>query len=90
MIPDSKKHEEMLRQRLQSLNPTELEIFNESHLHNGHKAYNNGLSHFRVQIASPLFADLSRVEQQRLVLDAVKDIIPDPIHALAIRTEVST
>lgn len=89
MSPNFKQHEELLRERLSKLKPTELKIFNESHLHKGHYAYNNGLSHFRVFIASPVFAGLSRVEQQRVVLDAVKDIIPNPIHALAIKTEVS-
>ena len=46
-----------------------------------------GGDHFRVEVASSRFADLSRIEQHRLVYDAVAgDLASGAIHALSIRT----
>jgi BolA protein len=39
-----------------------------------------------VRIASPLFAKRSRVEQHRLVYDALRDFTARGLHALAIET----
>ena len=63
---------------LQSLN-----VINESHLHAGHAGAGEG-SHFRVQIVSERLRGLSRVAQHRLVYDALRDVIPQGVHALAI------
>jgi BolA protein len=73
-----------LEQRLAALSPTHLEIIDESHLHAGHAGSQNGASHFRVVIWSEQFAGLSSVARHRLVYDRVHDLMPYPIHALAI------
>ncbi|MFA5489735.1 MAG: BolA family protein [Candidimonas sp.] len=75
---------DMLKERLAALTPTHLEIIDESHLHAGHAGSRDGASHFRVVIASERFAGLSPVARHRLVYDHVQDLIPYPIHALAI------
>ena len=70
----------------QALAPTQLEVLDESASHAGH-AGANGLgygTHFRVRIASPVFAGLSRVAAHRLVYDALKPFIEAGLHALAI------
>jgi BolA protein len=70
----------------QALAPTQLEVLDESASHAGH-AGANGLgygTHFRVRIASPAFAGLSRVAAHRLVYDALKPFIEAGLHALAI------
>jgi BolA protein len=70
----------------QELAPTQLEVLDESASHAGH-AGANGLgygTHFRVRIASPAFAGLSRVAAHRLVYDALKPFIEAGLHALAI------
>ena len=56
-----------------ALTPTALQVIDESHLHAGHAGANGtGFgTHFRVRIASPLLAGLSRVRQHRLVYDAL-------------------
>ncbi len=41
--------------------------------------------HYAVTIVSPSFIDTSRIEQHRMVQDAVKD---HDIHALAIKTTI--
>ena len=68
------------------LAPTHLEVLDESHQHAGHAgADGTGFgTHFRVRIASPLFAGRPRVAQHRLVYDAAQDFIARGLHALAI------
>ena len=72
-----------LRAKLQ---PTTLEVLDESWQHEGHPGANGtGFgTHFRVRIASPLFTGLPRVRQHRLVYDALREFIDRGAHALAI------
>ncbi|OWT56687.1 BolA family protein [Candidimonas nitroreducens] len=73
-----------LRGRLAALEPQRLEIIDESHLHAGHAGSRGGARHFRVIISSAQFAGLAPVARHRLVYDRVQDLMPHPIHALAI------
>jgi BolA protein len=78
-----------LRARLvELLAPTQLEVLDESSQHAGHAgADGSGFgTHFRVRIASPLFAGRSRVARHRLVYDALQDFVDRGLHALAIET----
>lgn len=79
-------HETLLRERLMQLVPELLEIDDESHLHAGHAGSQGGASHFRVWIESAFFEGKSKVAQHRLVYDLVNDLMPFPIHALALQT----
>jgi BolA family transcriptional regulator, general stress-responsive regulator len=70
----------------ESLDPTRLEVLDESAAHAGH-AGANGLgfgTHFRVRIASPAFTGRTRVAQHRLVYDALRKFTDAGLHALAI------
>ena len=80
--------EMQIRERLLvALEPTRLDVINESHLHAGHRGSpGTGDSHFRLLIVSTKFAGLSRVARQRLVNQALADLIGRPIHALAMET----
>jgi BolA family transcriptional regulator, general stress-responsive regulator len=78
-----------LQARLKELlAPTQLEVLDESWRHAGHAgADGSGFgTHFRVRIASPCFAGLSRVACHRLVYDALQDFVDRGLHALAIET----
>lgn len=77
----------LLHNRLQTLTPTSLELIDESHLHAGHEGAKDGASHFRVHICSPKFAGLSTLARHRLVYECVQDLMPFPIHALAIKAD---
>ena len=80
---------EALRQRLaELLAPTVLEVLDESADHAGHAgADGSGYgTHFRVRIASPMFAGRTRVARHRLVYDALQDFVDRGLHALAIET----
>ena len=78
-----------IEQRLTAaLSPTVLEVRNDSHLHAGHTGDDgSGQTHFSVAVESAAFVGLSRVARQRLVNQALAELIaPGGIHALAIRT----
>jgi BolA family transcriptional regulator, general stress-responsive regulator len=74
------------RQLTERLQPTHLEVLDESAAHAGHSGANaEGFgSHFRVRIASPVFAGRSRVARHRLVYDAMQNFIDQGLHAVAI------
>jgi BolA family transcriptional regulator, general stress-responsive regulator len=77
----------MRSQLMAALEPTRLEVINESHLHAGHRSSpGTGDSHFRLVVVSQKFTGLSRVARQRLVNQALASLIGTPIHALAMET----
>ena len=87
MNPTLPLHAQAIEQQLTSrLNPTQLEVIDESADHAGHMGANaEGFgTHFRVRIASPAFTGKSRVARHRLVYDALQNFIDRGLHALAI------
>ncbi|MCB5362469.1 BolA family transcriptional regulator [Pusillimonas sp. CC-YST705] len=81
---------ELLRARLAALQPDTLEIIDESHMHAGHAGAQTGASHFRVRISCAQFNGKLPLARHRLVYDLVQDLIPHPIHALAIDAKPSS
>ena len=79
---------EALKQTLASLNPTSLEIQDDSALHAGH-AGNTGGGHYTVFIVSDAFEGLSLIKRHRLVYDAVGSLMDQAIHALSIQAKTS-
>lgn len=68
------------------LAPTHLEVINDSHHHAGHMGDDGtGESHWTVVVESGAFQGLSRVQRQRLVNNALADLLTTRIHALAIK-----
>lgn len=78
---------QIIADRLKSaLDPSQLDVVNESHLHAGHLGDDGtGESHFAVAVESARFAGLNRVARQRLVNQALADLLSSRIHALSIR-----
>lgn len=75
-----------MRRRLDALDPTKLELVDDSEKHRGHGGYNPaGESHFTLTIESPLFEGKSRVERQRMVHSALGDLVGYRVHALSIK-----
>ena len=70
------------------LSPTRLDVIDETAAHAGHAGADpSGFgTHFRVRIASPLFAGKTPVARHRLVYDALREFIDRGLHALAIET----
>ncbi len=78
---------EQIQQKIEAgMTFAELDITDESHLHAGHSgAREGGESHFRLRVVSEMFASLSRLERQLLILDLLKEELAGPVHALAIK-----
>ena len=75
----------MQRILTRTLNPTALEVIDESSEHAGHVG-SNGTdfgTHFRVRIASPMFEGKTRVAKHRLVYDSLQIFIDNGAHAIA-------
>ena len=78
---------EML-QRLESLNPTKIELIDDSDKHRGHGGHNPaGESHFSLLIESDAFTGKSRVERQRMVHQALGELVGNRVHALSIKAK---
>jgi BolA protein len=66
--------------------PTRLAVINDSARHHGHAGDDgSGESHFTVEIESAAFAEVSRLQRQRMVNAALGDIPGQRVHALAIK-----
>ena len=84
---DTRPVADLIQERLVAdLAPTRLTVSNDSASHAGHMGDDGtGESHFTVTIESPAFAGQSRVGRQRLVNQALAELLSTRIHALAIR-----
>jgi len=84
--------EDVMRTKInETLTPTALEIFNDSHLHAHHKAMQGSTSretHFRVYITSDAFKSKMQPARHRMVYTLLKDELAAEggIHALQLRT----
>lgn len=74
-----------LRERLAPLAPLHVDIHDDSAEHAGHAGAAAGGGHFSLVIVSKAFCGKSRLARHRAVLDRVADLIPHPVHALAIK-----
>lgn len=80
--------EQQLTERLNTLQPSHLEVTNESAGHGGY--FPGKESHFKVIIVSEAFAGLRLVQRHQKVYAAVADLLsPSKIHALAIHAYVA-
>ncbi|EMC94740.1 hypothetical protein BAUCODRAFT_74070 [Baudoinia panamericana UAMH 10762] len=81
----------MRRKITETLTPTSLEIYNDSHMHAHHKAMEGSTSretHFRFYITSDAFKSKMQPARHRLVYQLLKDEMAAQggIHALQLRT----
>ena len=79
---------EAIEARLASLEPSSVELADESGQHLGHAGWKPGGSHFHLTIVSPRFAGRDRVSRHRMVYEALGPLMRDDIHALAIHALV--
>ena len=79
---------ETIRQRLAALEPTSLDLVDESSQHAGHSGWREGGgTHWRLAIVSPRFVGQSAVARHRMVYQAIGELMHNPIHALAITAQ---
>jgi BolA protein len=87
LTPTAQAIDARLRQVLQ---PTALEVIDESCQHHGHAGANgSGFgTHFRVRITSQIFTGKTAIARHRLVYDALLDFMDHGLHALAIEAQL--
>jgi BolA protein len=76
---------ERIREKLQTLQPQQLEIADESALHAGHAGAQSGGGHYQLLIVSNVFKDKTQVARHRLVYGALGAMMHREIHALSIQ-----
>lgn len=76
-----------IRRRLrEALQPDRLDVHDDSDRHRGHAGHDGrGESHFTVEVVSAAFSGVSRVQRQRMINEALGDLLADRVHALSIR-----
>lgn len=74
---------EQIRRRLaDALDPAELEITDEGHLHAGHAG--EGKGHFHVRIVGTAFSGKLPLQRHRMIYAVLDDLMDHGIHALSI------
>lgn len=71
--------------RLAVLNPTILEIVDESRKHAGHAGARDGGGHYVLHIVSAQFAGNNTVARHRMIYSALGELMKRKIHALTIQ-----
>ena len=73
-----------IERRLQTLEPTLVEVIDDSAKHAGHAGAREGGGHFRLRIIAPCFSGLGVIARHRLVYDALGALMRREVHALSI------
>jgi len=79
--------QDLIKERLAFLEPSHLSLKDLSDLHKGHSG-NSGGGHFNLEIRSSHFLGKSTIMRHRIIYDALKDLIPQKIHALSIKADL--
>jgi BolA protein len=74
-----------IEQKLAALQPSRMELADDSALHAGHEGAKGGGGHFRLVIVSDQFSGKSTVARHRMIYAALGPMMQQQIHALAIR-----
>lgn len=82
MSTRSERIEALLVDRLQ---PVELRIKDQSHLHAGHAGASDGRGHFDVYVVAGTFSGKSRIKRHQIIYDVLADLLKSDIHALKIK-----
>lgn len=85
MIDNQERIKKMHSSLTKALNPSELEIIDDSHKHIGHAGARTGQGHFSIIIQSKQFDNKTQLECHRLIYDALGDMMLTEIHALSIK-----
>ena len=76
---------EQIEKRLTAgLNPSYIEVIDESADHIGHPGAQSGGGHYRVKLTASVLNGKKRLQQHRLIHSYLDDLFQQAIHALAI------
>ena len=76
---------QLIEQKLAALQPSRLELSDDSARHAGHAGAKGGGGHYSLTIVSPQFSGKNTVARHRLIYAALGSMMQQQIHALAIR-----
>jgi len=74
-----------IEEKLAALEPSRLELADDSALHAGHEGAKGGGGHYRLTIVSQQFSGKNTVARHRMIYAALGPMMQQQIHALAIR-----
>lgn len=76
---------ETIRGRIEdAVQPEQLIVEDEGHLHVGHEGAKDGRGHFRVFVVAECFNGLTMLQRHRMIYKAMGDLMNSDVHALAI------
>lgn len=76
---------DQMRTLLAVLQPTRIEIIDDSHLHAGHEGARSGGGHYTLQIVSAQFTGKPTLARHRMIYSALGEMMKHDIHALNIQ-----
>ena len=84
-IGDRATRMQRIEAALRSLEPSRLELVDQSHQHAGHAGARDGRGHFDLRIVATCFQGLPLLSRHRRVYAALGDLMTTDIHALSIQ-----
>ena len=82
----SEKRIILIRESLEKLSPSYVDIEDEGHLHIGHAGAKSG-GHFKLNIVSESFKDKTTIERHRIIYKCLGDLMNTEIHAISIKAK---
>ena len=79
--------EKLKEKIINKLNPDEILIVDNSHLHTKHKSFNAKKFHLKFIIKSEKLKKMNKIDSHKLIFSILKDEMKDKIHALEIEIE---
>lgn len=73
-----------MQELLASLQPSHIEIIDDSSQHAGHAGNTSGAGHYRLHIVSSCFSGLNILARQRMIYSVLGEMMQHEIHALSI------
>lgn len=75
----------LIEEALKALEPTFVEVTDNSHLHVGHAGAKSGKGHFAVKVEAACFEGKNQIQRHRMVFKAMGNLFETDIHALEIK-----
>jgi BolA protein len=76
----------LIRESLEKLRPSSVDIEDEGHLHIGHAGAKSG-GHFKLSIVSESFRYKTTIERHRIIYKCLGDLMNTEVHAISIKAK---